>query len=59
MSDQTPPKPPTKVTITTSGVSVTIEAVGQRQAIQREAQELHREAYQRCVAIPDGHGGAL
>ena len=50
---------PTTVTLTTSGVSVTITAVGDMDALTDRAAAMHREAYQRCVAAPPGLGGTL
>lgn len=54
------PSDPVRVTITTSGVSVTIEAHGPRADVAREAEDIHRRTHARCVgAAPAGFGGVL
>lgn len=51
---------PTKVVITTAGVSVSIETTEPLEVAADRAQQLHQEAYKRCVPdLPRGFGGAL
>lgn len=54
------PSTPTKVVIVGGGVSVTIESAEPLDPVTERAQQLHREAHERCVGkLPAGFGGAL
>ncbi|MFG3418730.1 hypothetical protein [Micromonospora sp. NPDC048063] len=60
MSDDQPTKPPTKLTISSRGTTVTIEATEPLAQVEAIAQRLHTEAHARCWPdLPAGFGGTL
>ncbi|MFG3709197.1 hypothetical protein ACGF7U_31325 [Micromonospora sp. NPDC047670] len=50
---------PSKVTISSPGISVAVESHAPLDVVAAKAQELHREAGERSGSLPSGFGGAV